>query len=158
MHANDQCSCVWQHEGKQPLRDKSHGRITHIYRYIIEHRGHLCLSAEEIAAQMKLPVEPLPPPPVIPPAIPSVTPPQPANPSGKPPPKKKAPAKPPKPPVATWRTLANPEAWVPPPPPTPFMSYHIPSFDAQQIIYPGANHDPWWDMPQLIAQVKLSNT
>src|SRR5882724_4536300 len=24
MHANDQCSCVWQHEGEQPLHDKSH--------------------------------------------------------------------------------------------------------------------------------------
>jgi hypothetical protein len=47
---------------------------------------------------------------------------------------------------------------VPPPPPAPFTSYRIPSFDAQRIIYPGANHDPWWDMPQLIAQVKLLNT
>ncbi|KAF9460135.1 hypothetical protein BDZ94DRAFT_1150101, partial [Collybia nuda] len=26
--------------------------------------------------------------------------------------------------------------------------------DAQRIIYPGANYDPWWDMPQLIAQTK----
>ncbi|KAJ7111417.1 hypothetical protein C8R44DRAFT_528714, partial [Mycena epipterygia] len=26
--------------------------------------------------------------------------------------------------------------------------------DARRIIYPGANYDPWWDMPQLIVQVK----
>jgi hypothetical protein len=26
-------------------------------------------------------------------------------------------------------------------------------YNARQIIYPGTNHDPWWDMPQLIAQV-----
>ena len=31
--------------------------------------------------------------------------------------------------------------------------YRLPSFDARRIIYPGANGDPWWDMPQLIAQV-----
>ncbi|KAJ7289606.1 hypothetical protein C8J57DRAFT_1213936 [Mycena rebaudengoi] len=62
-------------------------------------------------------------------------------------------------------TSADPEApkqgrtyaendWVPPPPPAPYTAYQIPSFDARRIIYPGANHDPWWDMPQLIAQVK----
>jgi hypothetical protein len=45
------------------------------------------------------------------------------------------------------------ETGVPPPPPAPFDSYQIPSFDARRIIYPGANYDPWWDMPQLIAQV-----
>lgn len=26
--------------------------------------------------------------------------------------------------------------------------------DAQKIIYPGANGDPWWDTNQLIAQLK----
>ncbi|KAJ7089009.1 hypothetical protein C8R44DRAFT_598557, partial [Mycena epipterygia] len=51
------------------------------------------------------------------------------------------------------RTYAENE-WVPPPPPAPYTAYQIPSFDACRIIYPGANHDPWWDMPQLIAQVK----
>ncbi|CAK5264192.1 unnamed protein product, partial [Mycena citricolor] len=32
--------------------------------------------------------------------------------------------------------------------------YRCRSFDARRIIYPGANYEPWWDMPQLIAQVK----
>jgi hypothetical protein len=54
---------------------------------------------------------------------------------------------------AVRRTLEDADAWVPPPPPAPFTSYQIPSFDARRIIYPGANYDPWWDMPQLIAQV-----
>jgi hypothetical protein len=45
--------------------------------------------------------------------------------------------------------------WVPPPPPAPYTAYQIPSFDARCIIYPGANYDPWWDMPQLIAQVRV---
>ena len=31
----------------------------------------------------------------------------------------------------------------------------MPSFDARRIIYPGANGDAWWDMPQLLAQVSL---
>ena len=162
MHANDQCSCVWQREGEQPLCDKSCGRITHVFRYIIEHCGHLRLSTEEIAVQMKLPVEPLPP--IVLPAIHSVPLSQSVNLSRKPPSKKgplkkKAPGKPPKPPVVTRRTLADPKAWVPPPPPpAPFQSYRIPSFDTQRIIYPGANYNPWWDMPQLIAQVKLLDT
>jgi len=54
---------------------------------------------------------------------------------------------------AIRHTLEHTDAWVPPPPPAPFPSYQIPSFDARCIIYPGANYDPWWDMPQLIAQV-----
>ena len=33
--------------------------------------------------------------------------------------------------------------------------YQLSSFDARRIIYPGANGDPWWDMPQLIAQVSV---
>jgi hypothetical protein len=61
IHANDQCTCVWQREGEQPLRDKSRGRINHISDYIIEHCGRLCLSSTEIALQMSLPEEPLPP-------------------------------------------------------------------------------------------------
>jgi phosphoribosyl-AMP cyclohydrolase len=27
--------------------------------------------------------------------------------------------------------------------------------DARKIIYPGKNHDLWWDMPQLLGQVHL---
>jgi hypothetical protein len=52
------------------------------------------------------------------------------------------------------RTYAKND-WVPPPPPAPFTAYQMPSFDACRIIYPGAKHDPWWDMPQLIAQVGI---
>ena len=50
-------------------------------------------------------------------------------------------------------TLEPTNEWVPPPPPAPFESYHLSCFDAHQIIHPGANYNPWWDMPQLIAQV-----
>jgi hypothetical protein len=53
------------------------------------------------------------------------------------------------------RTYAEND-WVPPLPPAPFTAYQIPSFDARRIIFPGANYDPWWDMPQLIAQARLS--
>ncbi len=56
---------------------------------------------------------------------------------------------------ADHRTLDRTNIWIPPPPPAPFTSYQLHSFNARQIIYPGANHDPWWDMPQLIAQVGI---
>lgn len=46
--------------------------------------------------------------------------------------------------------------WVPPPPPAPFVNYRLNSFDARRIIYPGAKHDAWWDMPQLIKQVSIT--
>ncbi|KAE9385106.1 hypothetical protein BT96DRAFT_1092754, partial [Gymnopus androsaceus JB14] len=101
-HANDQCNCVWQEEGVQPLRDKSRGRIVHTSDFVLEASGYLKLTPEEISEQMKLPEEP---------------------------------------------------HWVPHPPPLG-TSYRIRSFEARRIIYPGANHDPWWDMKQLIAQVK----
>lgn len=29
----------------------------------------------------------------------------------------------------------------------------LPTYDARKIIYPGKNHDPYWDMPQLVEQV-----
>jgi len=150
MHANDQCTCVWQREGEQPLRDKSRGRITHVSDYIIEHCRHLCLSADEITAQLRLPVAPLPPPPpsIILPAPPPPLPAQPVQPAPKksqsnkataaqpvqPAPKKSQSKKAtavPKPPVATRCTLANANAWMPPPPPAPFTSYRLPSFDAR---------------------------
>lgn len=56
--------------------------------------------------------------------------------------------------AAKGRTYAvQDQEWVPPPPPAPFTSYRLSSFDARCIIYPGANYDPWWDIPQLIQQV-----
>ena len=50
-------------------------------------------------------------------------------------------------------TLDQTNGWVPPPSLAPFKSYHLPHFNAHQIICPGANHDPWWDKPHLIAQL-----
>ena len=149
IHANDQCPCVWQKEGEQPLRDKGRGRITHISDYIIEHCGRLHLLPEEIKVQMSLPKEPLLPSTLVPPDIPiheAATIPNPPLASKKTQAKKNKPA-------PGCRTLTKPNGWVPPPPLAPFTSYCILSFDARCIIYPGANHDPWWDMPQLIAQV-----
>ncbi|KAI0245283.1 hypothetical protein BJV78DRAFT_1158807 [Lactifluus subvellereus] len=148
------CPSVWQKEGEQPLCGKGCGRITHISDYIIEHCGQLCLSPEEIKVQMSLPNEPLPPTESVPPdpVIPipetSTT----SNLSLPPTAPKKTQAKKTKP-APGCRTLSKPKGWVPPPP-TPFTSYRISSFDAHRIIYQGANHDPWWDMPQLIAQTE----
>ena len=165
VHANDQCSYVWMREGEQPLRDKSRGRIVHISDFIIEHSGRLVLSELLREEQLKLPKQ------LAPSALaatsadaPNTT----ALTSATPAPvpsstssstsavkgkgqrmRKKAPTQPKLKP-ADRRTL---DLWISPPPPTPFTSYQLPSFDARQIIYPGANYDPWWDMPQLIAQV-----
>ena len=55
---------------------------------------------------------------------------------------------------AGGRTFAENSNWNPgTSPSTGEGPYRLPSFDARRIIYPGANGDPWWDMPQLIAQV-----
>lgn len=174
IHAGDQCKCTWQRDGDQPLRDKSRGRISHCSDYIIEHCGRLVLSADEIAKQMTLPEEPHPPLPAIPnpPPLPdprapvivieppaaSITVVSQAKPQRKQKPKKAKKVKdvPTPKPVAGRRTLARPDGWVPPPPPAPFTSYRLSSFDARRIIYPGKNYDPWWDMPQLIVQVSNS--
>jgi hypothetical protein len=172
IHANDQCTFVWAREGEQPLRNKSRGRIVHVSDFIIEHCGRLVLWQFEQEAQEMLPKAPLRPVPDVPAAAPSAT----AAPSTststenpttsvtsgpiipaakKAAPKKAVPKK--KAAVknvpATRCTLEHADTWVPPPPPAPFTSYQIPSFDACCIIYPGANYDRWWDMPQLIAQV-----
>jgi hypothetical protein len=277
VHANDQVNFEWIRNGEQPLRQKSRGRIVHISSFVMEHCGTLALTAAEIALQLQLPKEPLPPtasPRVdvaaTSPAIPSIpTDPEPVAPqtlSPAPPvevdlaaaaaanlvdvrpirkrrsvaqqdaaedggevdipastrpkrnrrpvirpdaaeddelpsldeideadtawteisthhgrsrndvrapvpksPKKSAPKKKrnaAKKGKSKQGKAADPEApkqgrtyaendWVPPQPPAPFTAYQIPSFDACRIIYPGANHDPWWDMPQLIAQVSL---
>jgi hypothetical protein len=172
IHANDQCTFVWAREGEPPLRNKSRGRIVHVSDFIIEDCGRLVLRQFEQEAQEKLPKAPLRPRsmPVVPAAAPSAT----AAPSTSNcstenpntfvtfgtiiPVTKKAAAKKAVSKVAaknvpaTRCTLEHADTWVPPPPPAPFTSYQIPSFDARRIIYPGANYDPWWDMPQLIAQ------
>ncbi|KAJ7698411.1 hypothetical protein B0H17DRAFT_1129929 [Mycena rosella] len=57
-------------------------------------------------------------------------------------------------PPATDRTVEGLE-WTPPPPPAPFKRYRCEQYDACRIIHPGAGHDPYWDMPQLIAQVSV---
>jgi hypothetical protein len=144
MHANDQSMYIWQEEGVQPLRSKDRGRLNHCSDIIIEHCGRLVLTPEEVAEQMKLPEQPKPPP-AEPQPIPQPNPP-PANGTRRP--RKNANKETP----GRW-TLERSDGWIPPPPPTPFKSYRLPSFDACRIIYPGANHDPWWDMKQLIAQV-----
>lgn len=146
MHANDQSMYVWQEEGVQPLRSKDRGRLNHCSDIIIEHCGRLVLTPEEIAEQMKLPEQPKPPP-VEPQPAPQANLPL-ANRLGNRRSRKNATKETP-----GRRTLERADGWVPPPPPTPFKSYRLPSFDARRIIYPGANHDPWWDMKQLIAQV-----
>ncbi|KAJ7651932.1 hypothetical protein B0H17DRAFT_1269728, partial [Mycena rosella] len=157
-------------DSEQPLRGKSRGRIVHVSDFIIESTdsGRLCLTADQILAQMELPVAPT-----------ETAADAPANPSGNTPSgppdiafepnpevpvtsakKKTKKGKKPKPPKeknsrklrATGRTEAD-HSWVPPPAPNG-TKYRLPSFDACRIIYPGANHDPWWDMPQLIAQTR----
>jgi hypothetical protein len=147
VHSNDQCSYVWMHEGEQLLRDKSRGCIVHISDFIIEHWESL---REE---QLKLPKQPAPSTLAATsedaPDATALTSAAKGKGRGS---RKKVPAQP-KPKPADRQTLDQTNIWIPPPPPPPFTSYWLPSFDACQIIYPGTNHDPWWDMPQLIAQV-----
>ena len=33
---------------------------------------------------------------------------------------------------------------------------HLPAFEAWKIIYPGKAFDPWWDLKQLIKQVRIA--
>jgi hypothetical protein len=73
------------------------------------------------------------------------------KPRKKKPPKEKQPAKAP---PATDHTAEGLE-WTPPPPPAPFKRYRCEHYDTCHIIHPGAGHDPYWDMPQLIAQVSF---
>jgi hypothetical protein len=152
IHANDHSTFIWAREGEPPLRNKSRGRIVHVLDFIIEHCGRLVLWQFEQDAQKRLPKAPLRPTPVLPIATPAAQ----AAPSAMAAPKKAVPKKKAaaKNVPATRCTLEHADTWVPPPPPAPFTSYQIPSFDARRIIYPGANYDPWWDMPQLIAQVQ----
>ena len=34
--------------------------------------------------------------------------------------------------------------------------HHLPAFEARKVTYPGKGFDPWWDLPQLIEQVKIA--
>lgn len=157
VHANDLANYVWMREGEQPLRNKSRGRIVHVSDFIIEASGRLCLNADEIEAQSKMPACPEQPHMVSLPTANAET----SGTAGKKKGKgkatststknsKKASAS------TAGRTYTEQENnWVPPPPPSPFRSYRLPSFDARRIIYPGANYDPWWDMSQLIGQVRV---
>jgi hypothetical protein len=72
VHANDQCTFVWAHEGELPLRNKSCGRIVHVSDFIIEHCGCLALWQFEQEAQEKLLKAPLCP--VVPITTPAAAP------------------------------------------------------------------------------------
>jgi hypothetical protein len=162
FHANDQSNFVWMREGEQPLRNKSRGRIVHVSDFIIESMdsSRLCLTADQVLAQMELPIAPqkpgAPPSPSADSPVVSVN-----SSDAMPGAECKKAAKSKKPPKeknsckarATGRTEAD-HSWEPPPAPEG-TKYCLPSFDARRIIYPGANYDPWWDMPQLIAQACL---
>jgi hypothetical protein len=179
FHANDQSNFVWMKDGEQPLRGKGRGRVVHVSDFIIEDTtsGRLALTADQILAQLKLPLaptqsDPSPPlpktdSPVIDPLV-SVSdaseaatvasgsgPKKSSKKSKEPKPKKVPKPKNVRSAPATGRTAAD-HSWVPPPAPNG-TSYRLPKFDAREIIYPGAKHDPWWDMPQLIKQVFFSN-
>lgn len=163
FHANDQDEFVWMKDGEMPLRSKSRGRIVHISDFIIEDGGRLFLTPEQIAENSKLPKRPT--------SVPTSTssdhlP----NPCAAPPttaPKKKQGRRKPTDPnshsaaSSTAKKNRGPrkiqpmsqahEAWAPP---LPVSAYRLESTDARRIIHPGAGHDMWWDMEQLIAQVR----
>jgi hypothetical protein len=154
FHANDQSGYVWMREGEQPLRGKSRGRLVHVSDFIIEDTssGRLALTPDQILAQMELPLAPT----ETESPTESTPVPQPDPSTLNAPPKRGKAKKAPKPKnkrgaATTGRTEAE-HSWTPPPAPDG-TSYRLPSFDARRIIYPGANYDAWWDMPQFIAQV-----
>ena len=159
FHTNDLSRTEWVAGGAQPLRQKGRGRIVHVSDFIIESTGRLCLTESERKAQMKLPCAPkVEPTPTEPPKeeVKKATK---ERKSGVKKGRKKAKEVPEKPSEPTGtsangRTFAENSNW------DPNASsgagegpYRLPSFDARRIIYPGANGDPWWDMPQLLAQV-----
>ncbi|KAJ6560988.1 hypothetical protein B0H10DRAFT_2240170 [Mycena sp. CBHHK59/15] len=159
FHANDQSSFVWMREGEQELQGKSRGRLVHVSDFIIEDTssGQLSLTADQILSQLELPKAPTQTQQSVAtePPTPQQHPEPRASEESMAAPKKTKSKKAPKPrnkrrAPATGRTEAD-HSWVPPPAPEG-TNYQLPSFDARRIIYPGANHDAWWDMPQLIAQ------
>ena len=177
IHANNQSNFVWMRDGKQPLWGKSHGCLVHVSDFIIEHSRRLWLNEAEIKVQERLSACPLPP---LPACITKIS--SNVQPEAKLPPvmvpdtqdkssvaltkgKGEGKSKQSKPKVKkkaknTKKTMmegqtyaAHQSNWVPPPPPVPFTSYCLSSYDAWQIIYSRSNYDPWWDMPWLISQV-----
>ncbi|KAJ7259301.1 hypothetical protein C8J57DRAFT_1639976 [Mycena rebaudengoi] len=167
VHANDQSHFVWETEDQHKLRQKSRGHLIHISDFIIEHCGRLVLTLEEIACEELLPKRPLSPAQLeverihleaeAAVAAAAAEKERIAVEQGKKPRKKRAPkvtqAQASKAPLATDRTAEGLD-WTPPPPPVPFKRYRCEQYDACHIIHPGAGHDPYWDMPQLIAQPK----
>lgn len=166
IHANDQSHFVWETDDQHELRKKSRGRLIHVSDFIIEHCGRLVLTAEEIEREELLPKRPLSPAELeaervrleaeAVAAAAAAEKQRIALEQGKKPRKKPAPKEKqaPKARPATDRTAEGLE-WTPPPPPAPFKRYRCEQYDACCIIHPGAGHDPYWDMPQLIAQVSF---
>lgn len=166
IHANDQSHFVWETDDQHELRKKSRGRLIHVPDFIIEHCGRLVLTAEEIEREELLPKRPLNPAELeaervrleaeAVAAAAAAEKQRIALEQGKKPRKKPAPKEKqaPKARPATDRTAEGLE-WTPPPPPAPFKHYRCEQYDACCIIHPGAGHDPYWDMPQLIAQVSF---
>jgi len=181
FHVNDLSQTEWVAGGGHPLRQKGRGQIVHVSDFIIERTGRLCLTEGEQEAQMKLscapnveptgPAGPSEPKPAVrtQPVMASdvaiivgVEEVKKATKKGVKKEQKKNKGtlsdKPSEPtgPSVKGRTFADNSNW------NPNASsamgggpYRLPSFDARRIIYPGANGDPWWDMPQLIAQVSI---
>lgn len=55
FHANDQKKSAWLTDSEQLLRQKSRGRLVHVSDFIVQDRGRIRLTDEQIAAQEKLP-------------------------------------------------------------------------------------------------------
>ena len=179
FHTNDLSRTEWVAGGKQPLRQKGRGRIVHVSDFIIERTGRLCLTESEREVQMKLPCapeitsdpeespKPIGTPPVISPGMSTAVKMEEIKKATKRGSKKEQKKKKketlsdkPSEPTGTsakGRTFAENSNWNPCASSAtgPNGPYRLPSFNARRIIYPGANGDPWWDMPQLIAQVSI---
>ncbi|KAF7320910.1 hypothetical protein HMN09_00177700 [Mycena chlorophos] len=156
LHANDQARITWERVDDHELRSKSRGRLIHESGFIIEHSGWLRLTDDEIRREELFPKRPLSP---AEQALEDARKVAEAAAeaeklrSGKGKGRKRAAPKEPVSQPATDRTTVGVD-WVPPPPPAPFTRYRCDVYAANKTIYPGAGHDPWWDMPQLIAQTK----
>ena len=163
FHTNDLSKTEWVAGRDQPLRQKGRGRIIHVSDFILERTGRLSLTESEREAQMKLPSTPGS---TVGESSVKIS--MPTGEAGegmekqgdammgktkKGRKKKKSKDKPSGPTgtSASGRTFAENSNWDPRA--VSEESFRLPSFDARRIIYPGANGDAWWDMPQLVAQV-----